>query len=221
MRSSSSAAAPGGNSRGLDGGGAAQRTAMLGGRRSTSTLRLRGARCRTPACPAGRPGGRRGRAAIEDSFQHWDDIDGHVRGHVFTSDRARLQRHRAQAAARHPAGAGRGLGVDVRFEQARSRRRSDVNADLIVACDGVGNWVRDALAAQFEPDVDVRPSKFVWLGTDGAVHRVHLHLQGDPLRPVPGARLSLQPAPAHLHRRGREDVDRGGSRRHRRDRMPS
>src|SRR5207237_652449 len=37
-------------------------------------------------------------------------------------------------------------------------------ADVIVACDGVASWVRDALAAELSPHVDVRPNKFVWLG---------------------------------------------------------
>ena len=36
---------------------------------------------------------------------------------------------------------------------------------LVVGCDGVGSWVRDALADELGPQVDVRRNKFVWLGT--------------------------------------------------------
>ena len=41
---------------------------------------------------------------------------------------------------------------------------ADPAPDVIVACDGVASWVRDALAAELAPVVDVRPNRFVWLG---------------------------------------------------------
>jgi hypothetical protein len=56
------------------------------------------------------------------------------------------------------------LGVEVHYEH-EVKALSDVRADVIVACDGVGSWVRDALAAELQPNVDVRPNSFVWLGT--------------------------------------------------------
>jgi FAD binding domain len=59
------------------------------------------------------------------------------------------------------------LGVRVEFEH-EVRSLAEVSAahapDVIVACDGVASWVRDALAAELRPDVDVRSNKFVWLG---------------------------------------------------------
>ena len=56
-------------------------------------------------------------AAIVDSFHHWDDIDVHIHGAIDPHRRPRLRRHRAQAAAQHPAGAG-----------GEPRRRADVPA---------------------------------------------------------------------------------------------
>ena len=35
---------------------------------------------------------------------------------------------------------------------------------MIVASDGVASWVREELATDFKPSIDVRPNKFVWLG---------------------------------------------------------
>jgi anthraniloyl-CoA monooxygenase len=106
-------------------------------------------------------------AAITSRFARWDDIETHVRGHVFTSTGhgfCGIERKQLLVILQDRA---RELGVDLRFEQAvTSLDDGDVkDADLVVACDGVASWVREQLAAQFEPDVDVRPNKFVWLGT--------------------------------------------------------
>ncbi|MEE3022992.1 MAG: FAD-dependent monooxygenase, partial [SAR324 cluster bacterium] len=40
------------------------------------------------------------------------------------------------------------------------------DADLIVACDGINSWIRDEHAEHFQPDIDVRSNRFVWLGTN-------------------------------------------------------
>ena len=62
------------------------------------------------------------------------------------------------------------LGVDIRY-------RTDVqddsvlgalglgDADVIVAADGVNSMVRRKYARHFQPDLDVRPARFIWLGT--------------------------------------------------------
>ena len=106
-------------------------------------------------------------AAITKRFFRWDDIETHVRGHVFTSTGhgfCGIERKELllilQARAKE-------LGVDVRFEQPVTSldEVARLGADVVVACDGVGSWVRDALAAELGPHVDVRPNKFVWLGT--------------------------------------------------------
>ncbi|HEY1547076.1 MAG TPA: FAD-dependent monooxygenase [Kofleriaceae bacterium] len=55
------------------------------------------------------------------------------------------------------------LGVRIEFEH--SAQLHEIAADVVVGCDGVASTVRDALAGKLEPDVDVRPNKFVWLGS--------------------------------------------------------
>jgi anthraniloyl-CoA monooxygenase len=103
--------------------------------------------------------------AITARFARWDDIETHVRGHVFTSTGhgfCGIERKQLLVILQERA---RELGVDVVFEHTVTSLDEVKDADLVVACDGVASWVRDTLAAQFEPDVDVRPNKFVWLGT--------------------------------------------------------
>ncbi|HWU85863.1 MAG TPA: bifunctional salicylyl-CoA 5-hydroxylase/oxidoreductase, partial [Kofleriaceae bacterium] len=100
---------------------------------------------------------------ITDRFARWDDIEIHAGGEVLRSTghgfcgierRTLLQLLQARA---------RELGVRLEFER-EVLAVGDVAADVIVACDGVASGVRDALAAELRPDVDVRPNKFVWLG---------------------------------------------------------
>jgi anthraniloyl-CoA monooxygenase len=102
-------------------------------------------------------------AQIASRFARWDDIEIHVKGEVLRSTghgfcglerKALLQILQARA---------RELGVEVVYEH-EVRALADVSADLIVASDGVASWVRDALATELQPSVDVRPNKFTWLG---------------------------------------------------------
>ncbi len=105
-------------------------------------------------------------AQITAKFARWDDIEIHTGGEVLRSTghgfcgierRTLLEilQRRAQE-----------LGVRVEYEHGVASLDAPelANAALIVACDGVGSWVRDALADQFAPRVDTRPNKFVWLG---------------------------------------------------------
>jgi anthraniloyl-CoA monooxygenase len=102
-------------------------------------------------------------AQITAKFARWDDIEIHVGGEILRSTghgfcglerKTLLQILQARA---------RALGVRVEFEHT-VKSLSEVQADVIVACDGVASWVRDSLADELAPHVDVRPNKFVWLG---------------------------------------------------------
>ncbi len=103
-------------------------------------------------------------AAIAHEFARWDDIEVHAGGEVLRSTghgfcglerKTLLQILQARA---------RELGVRVEFEH-EVKSLAELSADVIVGCDGVASWVRDALAPQLRPHVDVRSNKFVWLGT--------------------------------------------------------
>ncbi|MGB1692941.1 MAG: bifunctional salicylyl-CoA 5-hydroxylase/oxidoreductase, partial [bacterium] len=58
------------------------------------------------------------------------------------------------------------LGVKLHFEHEIHNLDQFKDADLIVACDGINSWIRDEHAEHFQPDIDVRSNRFVWLGTN-------------------------------------------------------
>jgi anthraniloyl-CoA monooxygenase len=104
-------------------------------------------------------------AEITRHFARWDAIETHWRGHTFTSTGhgfCGLERKQLLVILQARAKA---LGVEVEFEREIRALDEVAGADLVVACDGVGSWVRAARAEQFGPEVDVRPNRFVWLGT--------------------------------------------------------
>ena len=101
---------------------------------------------------------------ILDAFNHWDDIDIHFRGKTIRSSghgfcgigRKRLLnilQERCEA-----------LGVKLVFE-TNVADDDAYDADLIIASDGANSVIRQKYAATYQPDVDLRDCRFVWLGT--------------------------------------------------------
>ena len=104
-------------------------------------------------------------AAIVASFYHWDDIDVHFRsetvrsgGHGFSGISRRRLLNILQDRAH-------GLGVVQHFESECDDLAPFRDADLVIAADGVNSQVRTRFAAVFQPDIDVRKCRFIWLGT--------------------------------------------------------
>ena len=104
--------------------------------------------------------------AIRSHFAYWDDIavvhDG-VRtvsgGHGFAGIGRKQMLILLQARARE-------LGVDLRFEtEFRTAEDYRKEYDIVVATDGINSLVRKEYAEVFQPDIDIRKCKFVWLGT--------------------------------------------------------
>jgi anthraniloyl-CoA monooxygenase len=103
--------------------------------------------------------------AIVDSFAHWDDIEIHFKGHVMRSGghgfsgiaRKRLLNILQRRAEE--------VGVELVFEREVADIDAYRDADLIVASDGINSRIRTAHAAAFQPDLDTRKCRFVWLGT--------------------------------------------------------
>jgi anthraniloyl-CoA monooxygenase len=101
---------------------------------------------------------------ILDAFNHWDDIDVHFKGRLIRSGghgfcgigRKRLLnilQARCEA-----------LGVKLVFE-TDVVDDTEFDADLVIASDGLNSRIRTRYAEIYQPDIDLRKCRFVWLGT--------------------------------------------------------
>ncbi|XXQ56169.1 bifunctional salicylyl-CoA 5-hydroxylase/oxidoreductase [Xenophilus aerolatus] len=107
-------------------------------------------------------------AEIGRDFHHWDDIEVFFKGrsvrsggHGFSGiGRKRLLNILQERCL--------ALGVKLVFEcdvtddQALAR---EYGADLVIASDGLNSRIRQRYAEAFQPDIDTRLCRFVWLGT--------------------------------------------------------
>lgn len=104
--------------------------------------------------------------AIEASFHHWDDIDVHFKGRKITSGghgfcgiaRLKLLQIFQERAAE--------LGVNMVWEQEiKDPDEYSKDYDLVVGADGVFSTTRGKHEAHFNPRIDLRTNRFIWLGT--------------------------------------------------------
>ncbi|MBL9112545.1 MAG: bifunctional salicylyl-CoA 5-hydroxylase/oxidoreductase [Myxococcales bacterium] len=103
---------------------------------------------------------------IERAFRHWDDIDVHYKGtltrssgHGFCgiSRMKLLQILQARATE---------LGVELAFEENVDDPDTYAKEyDLVVGSDGVHSVTRQKHEAHYNPRIDVRKCRFIWLGT--------------------------------------------------------
>jgi len=105
---------------------------------------------------------------ILQSFNHWDDIDVFFKGQKVTSGghgfcgigRKRLLNILQQRCEE--------LGVELVFEtdvQDDRELAARYQADLVIASDGLNSRVRTRYEATFQPMIEARQCRFVWLGT--------------------------------------------------------
>ncbi|MGI9420934.1 MAG: bifunctional salicylyl-CoA 5-hydroxylase/oxidoreductase [Geminicoccaceae bacterium] len=102
---------------------------------------------------------------IRQHFAYWDDIAVHYRGtktvstgHGFCGIGRKTLLTMLQQRARE-------LGITLHFEMETESTADFADYDLIVAADGLKSRVRNEHRSVFEPEIDVRILKFVWLGT--------------------------------------------------------
>ncbi|HUE88077.1 MAG TPA: bifunctional salicylyl-CoA 5-hydroxylase/oxidoreductase [Vicinamibacterales bacterium] len=104
-------------------------------------------------------------AAIARHLVHWDDIAVHYGGEVVRSTGhgfSGMSRHTLLRVLQDQA---RDAGVRLEFEREITALDELEDADLIVGADGVNSIVRRLLGPDARIDIDVRPNRFVWLGT--------------------------------------------------------
>jgi anthraniloyl-CoA monooxygenase len=125
--------------------------------------------------------------AMAAAAARWEDIEIHYRGSVIRSTGHRFSGVERKTLLELLASRAQSLGVELQW-QREIRDLSDCGlpaADLIVAADGVGSPIRDRLSDRFQPQVDVRRNRFVWLGTT---------------RPFPAFTFYFKASPAGLWR---------------------
>ena len=103
---------------------------------------------------------------LSRSFAVWDDIDVRYKGQVLTSGGhgfAAISRQRLLAILRERC---EESGVRIHYrELAPSLDELRTSHDLVVAADGVNSLTRGARAEVFQPQLDVRHARYIWLGT--------------------------------------------------------
>ena len=102
---------------------------------------------------------------IRKRFHHWDDIHIHYRDELLRSTGhgfAGLSRRELLLLLHRRC---REVGVALHFEAEIGDPEPYLDADLVIGADGINSTVRDRFADDFEPAVDLRPNRFVWLGT--------------------------------------------------------
>ena len=104
-------------------------------------------------------------AAILANFAYWDDIAIHFKNEITRVGGNGFCGCSRQTLLRLLQERARALGVELHFEQDITDLAVFAGSDLIVAADGINSRVRALHQDHFAPSVDVRPNKFVWLGS--------------------------------------------------------
>jgi anthraniloyl-CoA monooxygenase len=105
---------------------------------------------------------------IGDAFNHWDDIEVFYKGRSVRSTghgfcgigRKRLLNILQERCL--------ALGVELVFEtdvQDDQALAEQYQADLVIASDGLNSRIRTRYADTYQPDIEIRKCRFVWLGT--------------------------------------------------------
>ncbi len=102
---------------------------------------------------------------IREAFAYWDEIEVRYKG-----DRIRSGGHGFAGMSRQKLldilqGRCRDVGVKMLFEHDVSDISAYRDADLLLGSDGINSLVREAYKESFKPTIDMRLTKFVWLGT--------------------------------------------------------
>lgn len=102
---------------------------------------------------------------ITERFVHWDDIEIYYRGRVIRSGGHGFCGIARQELLDILTRRAEGLGVRVEFEHDLPDESALAAADVIIAADGINSTVRRRHEEHFQPDVDLRACKYIWLGT--------------------------------------------------------
>src|SRR3989440_1000248 len=120
-------------------------------------------------------------ADITEDFEAWDNVDVvhrdqkiSIHGNSFSGiARLRLLKILQQRCEE--------LGAAIKFRhEVRDLDSLKTDCDLLVAADGVNSLVRQTFNDQFRADLNVRPNKYIWYGTNQLFHGLTLTFRETP-----------------------------------------
>ncbi len=119
--------------------------------------------------------------AIRTNFAYWDDIEIHFKGTThriggngFCGCSRRTLLMLLQDRARK-------LGVNLVFQQeAEDPAALSRDYDLVVASDGINSRIRETYKDHFVPETDLRPNRFVWMGSTKPLDAFTFHFRELP-----------------------------------------
>ena len=103
--------------------------------------------------------------AMARGYYHWDDIDIHYNGTVIRSTGHGFSGLARQKLLDILGRRADELGVRVRIGLEVRDIAPYLDADLVLGADGFSSVVREHFTHHFQPTVEWRPNRFVWLGT--------------------------------------------------------
>jgi anthraniloyl-CoA monooxygenase len=103
--------------------------------------------------------------AIRRAFAYWDGIDVHYRGTAMRIAGSGFCGCSRVALLRLLQERCRALGVKLQFQREVEDVTKLADSDLIIAADGINSKIRERYQDHFQPSIDLRPNKFVWLGS--------------------------------------------------------
>ncbi len=118
--------------------------------------------------------------AMGKHAHRWDDIEIHYRGETLVSTGhgfSGLSRRTLLALLHERC---REAGVRLCFDHDVRDPEEFRSADLVVACDGVNSVARERYREHFQPQLDERPNRFVWLGTTRPFPAFTFYFKSDP-----------------------------------------
>ncbi len=119
-------------------------------------------------------------AAMSAASHRWDSIEIHHAGTVTTSTGHAFSGLSRKTLLRVLADRCHALGVKHCFQREILDPGSLQGVDLVIAADGANSLVRERYREQFQTTVDVRPNRFVWLGTDKPFPAFTFYFKSDP-----------------------------------------
>lgn len=114
-------------------------------------------------------------AQIEERSAHWDDIEINYRGRKLVSTGHGFSGISRRTLLRILADRARELGARLEFEREIGSLDDVRGSDLVIAADGANSTIRALVEKDIKPVTELRPNRFVWLGSDQPLRAFTFH----------------------------------------------